>query len=163
MVGLAELVQGIVVETRTKTWLGSYFYSDRIYLDMERDIEGLPHTIINVQHPLNEMSRMTLIGISAGIIRMALSIIHSIGHLLAAIFTFDKGHLVHAAKGGCEFLRGLIEATPFVGRAFANYYGSHGYWWIIKIYNPASPDSLDRHMNHWRDFRENRPTGYVMA
>ena len=104
-----------------------------------------------------------MIGIAAGITRMVLSVIHIIGHLLMACITWDKGHCYHAAKGGCEFLRGLIESIPFAGRAFARIYFNHGIWWMIKIYNPDEPDSLDTQTNEWAELKQNRPTGYIIA
>jgi hypothetical protein len=94
---------------------------------------------------------------------MALAVIHSIGHLFAAILTLDKGHCYHAGKGGCEFLRGAIEATPFLGRRFANTYYENGLWWMLKIYNPNRPDSLDRHTGKWSHLKEVRPGGYIVA
>jgi hypothetical protein len=75
--------------------------------------------------------------------------------LLAALFTFEKGHLYHAAKGSCEFLRELIESLPFIGRKFACYCVIYGDWWIIKIYNPNKPG--------WEGVKPSLPTGYVIA
>lgn len=147
---LHDLTRGIVVETTTETWTGKLFYSDRIVYE-----NYFPN-----QSTLNELTTIIVIGIAAGIARMALAIIHSIGHLFAALITWNKGHLIHAAKGGCEFLRGFIEAIPFLGRVFSLYYNSKGYWWMIKIYNPNHPDSLDKWTDNWKTLKENRPTGY---
>ncbi|NGX60531.1 MAG: hypothetical protein KR126chlam3_01707 [Chlamydiae bacterium] len=153
MPSIGDLCKGIVVETRTQSWTGPYFYSDK------------EHTGIDYYNGplLNELSRVFIIGIAAGITRMALAVIHCVGHLFMAVVTLSKGHSFHVAKGGCEFLRGLIEAIPFAGRKFANLYFEHGEWWIIKIYNPDDPDSLDRYADHWKGLRKNRPTAYVQA
>ena len=156
----ANLLRGIVVESRTPSFLGSYFYSDKIYYD---EVYTLQHgdVAIQLQPLLNEASTITIIGIAAGLTRMALAIIHNIGHFFAFIVTWNKGHLIHIAKGSCEFLRGLIEAIPFIGRSFANSYYQNGTWWMIKIYNPDSPDSLDRAQKNWVEFATRiRPTGY---
>lgn len=160
MLTFGDLLSGIVIETRTKSWLGPYFYSDQIY--DTRDIDDPSRTWADgYQSPLNELSRVSVIGIAAGIARMALAVIHTLGHLLAAPLTLNFGHFYHAAKGGAEFLRGAIEAIPFVGRWFAGWFVVNGRWWMIKIYNPESPDSLDRASNLWRSLKELRPTGYV--
>jgi hypothetical protein len=155
MTSFVDLARGIVVETNTRSWTGPLFYSDKAYSEEP--------SFYFTQHPLNEGAKIPVIGIAAGITRMALATIHTLGHLFVAVVKLDKGHLYHAAKGGCEFLRGFIEAIPFAGRSFARYYYEHGYWWIIKIYNPDFPDSLDRHENLWSGLKKGRPTGYVMA
>jgi hypothetical protein len=156
---ISDLFQGVVVETKAKSLMGPLFYSDKSY---EESFDCYGNTFIS-QPWLNDLAKYPVIGIAAGVMRMALAIIHSIGHLLAALITFDKGHCFHAAKGGCEFLRGLIEAIPLVGRAFANFYSRYGNWWILKIYNPNAPDSLDHHLNLWDSIKHNRPSGYVTA
>jgi len=88
MTGISDLAQGIVVETRTKSWLGNYFYSDRIHHSHSQ--QGMD-TSIEMDPFLNELARQPVFGIVAGITRMALAIIHTVGHLLAALVTFDKG------------------------------------------------------------------------
>lgn len=150
-----DLMQGIVVETNVPALMGSWFYSDRMY-------DPTP-TSIEIQTPLNKLSTVKIIGIAAGITRMALAVIHSIGHLFAALITFKKGHAWHAAKGACEFLRGFIEAIPFIGRRFANFYYREGDWWIIKIYNPEKPDTLDEYADNWSSLKTNRPTAYFVG
>lgn len=155
------LLHGIVVETKTESWTGPYLYSDYV------EHKQVPC--------LNCFAKVPLLGNIAGIIRMALSIIHIVGHLLAACVTWDKGHLIHAAKGCTEFLRGLIESIPIVGQIFAQCYnpghdwcfwndpgfenGDPDYtpeqsasWWMIKIYNPQKPDYLDNGMSKWANF-----------
>jgi len=162
MMGISDLVQGIVIETRTKPWLGNCFYSDKIHYDLFDD-SRVDSTLLVKEPFLNELARRPIIGIAAGIIRMALAIIHTVGHLLAALATFDKGHCYHAAKGGCEFLRGFIESLPIAGRVFSKYYYQAGEWWMIKIYNPDDTDTLDRFAGLWQNFRQNRPTAYITA
>ncbi len=153
ILAITDLLQGIVIETTTrKSWTGDLIYSDR-----RHDQDGIP------TYGLNELATQPIIGRAGGILRMALSVIHSLGHLFMALVTWNKGHCVHAAKGACEFLRGLIEAIPFLGTKFAREYGAAGEWWIIKIYNPQAPDSLDHYTNFWRSLRENRPTAYIVA
>lgn len=152
----ADLLQGIVVETKTGTLLGPCFYSDKMH--ETHWLNSVPP-----QPALNEFAMIPVVGIAAGIVRMAFAIIHIVGHLFAALFTLNKGHCFHAAKGGCEFLRGFIEAIPFAGRMFAQQYYRHGEWWIIKIYNPDSPDTLDIYTDHWRHLKQTRPSGYVTA
>lgn len=141
-----------VVETQANSWTGYYLYSDFLYRQDQQ---------ASVDSTLNKCARIPVIGILAGIARMALAIIHTIGHLFAAAFTLEKGHLYHALKGCCEFIRGMIEATPIVGRVFSYYYSSPSKaqqadnqenirsWWIIKMYNPHNPDPLDRVMQGW--------------
>jgi hypothetical protein len=159
-----DLLQGIVVETKTKSFLGPLFYSDKKCYNEMGVLYGANYlNTFTHQSTLNELSRIYVIGIAAGVTRMALATIHTLGHLFAAAITFDKGHCFHAAKGACEFLRGLIEAIPIAGRIFANHYVEDGYWWMIKIYNPNAPDSLDISQSQWSQFKVARPTGYVVA
>ncbi len=132
-------------------------YSDRSYEKYQAPVA------CSTQPLLNDMSKISVVGIFAGITRVALAAIHTVGHLFAALFTFNQGHLYHAAKGGCEMLKGTIEAIPFVGRKFARAYTEHGLWWIIKIYNPENPDSLDLNQGLWKNFKQERPNGYVFA
>jgi hypothetical protein len=149
---ISSLLHGMVFETQVESITGEYLYSDFAMGKGEKD------TL------LNRLVRMPFIGILAGVVRVALGIIHTVGHLLASIFTCKKGHLFHAAKGGCEILRGLIEMIPIIGRIFAGCYGapyhdSSDYmdigsraWWMIKIYNPTKPDGLDQWMDNWVGF-----------
>lgn len=160
---ISDLLSGAVVETKAKSLTGPLFYSDKIIYSEDRDDGNWQPQYCRQQSVLNELSRVWVVGIAAGVIRMALAIIHTTGHLFAALFTFDKGHLFHAAKGGCEFLRGFIESIPVIGRKFAQYYVNDGMWWMIKIYNPNKPDGLDLHANRWQEFKQLRPTGYVVA
>lgn len=154
---ISGLFNGVVVETRTESWTGPYLYSDYASSNAAWDSDAHKDTT------LNNIVRIPVLGILGGIIRMALSIIHTIGHLVAAVVTGDKGHLYHAAKGGCEFIRGAIETLPGIGRIFAftydNPYACNSpyptrSWWIIKIYNPEKPDGVDEVAGHWLGFPE---------
>lgn len=158
---------GYVVETKAPSWSGRFLYSDCSV--------GKPDYVTiddKTEHDtfLNKWSRIAFIGIFAGIARVAIAIIHTLGHLFAACFTRQKGHLFHAAKGASELLRGLLEAIPVGGRIFASAYNPVGCgrstvepdlergrtWWILKIYNPASPDAFDCWMNNWRPSHDSK-------
>ena len=146
---LSALLHGIVVETTVPSPTGNILYSDYATVNGQKD------------SLLNKCAKIPFVGIVAGIARMALGILHTLGHLFAALVTLNKGHLYHAAKGACEILRGGIEALPIIGRIFANTYNSQGTpweedgvrsWWMIKIYNPEKPDGLDKWMRNWACF-----------
>lgn len=150
-----NLLQGVVVETSTGSWSGYLLYSDPSYRE-----DGS----VKTQPFLNKMATKNVIGIAAGIFRMALAIIHCVGHLFAALVTFNKGHLFHVGKGGCEFLKGFTEAIPYIGRAFANIYYDNGVlWWMIKIYNPECPDAIDKKTCEWKSFKKYRPSAYFVG
>lgn len=157
MISVVDILQGVVVETRTTSLTGPLFYSDRKHEYYEYNTFSYPQSF------LNSLSTIPVIGMLAGITRMVLAVIHTVGHLFAALITINKGHCYHALKGGCEFLRGFIEAIPLLGRKFAQDYCRSGQWWIIKIYNPDAPDSLDEYANFWNNLKQNRPSGYVVA
>lgn len=149
---LSGLFHGLVMETTVESWTGDFLYSDYATGKGEKN------------STLNTAVEIPFVGILAGVMRVVLGIIHSIGHLIAALVTGKKGHLFHAAKGGCEILRGLIEALPIIGRIFANLYNSNPWydpedigtqcWWMIKIYNPLKADGLDQWMDNWNRFPE---------
>ena len=178
-ISLSHLLNGIVVETNAESLTGSVLYSDvrhtKLYPNVyygrheSSDRVGFYHSGLYHLAPsppyLNKVAQIPVIGIVAGITRVALGALHTLGHLFAALITQNKGHLWHAAKGGCEMIRGLIEAIPLVGRIFANTYGipcSLDYlfsltdnrfcWWMIKMYNPEKPDALDSFVNNWNAF-----------
>lgn len=150
------LLNGMVVETTAESWTGEYLYSDyaTLYGAAEKDSF------------LNKWAKIPMLGIFVGITRIALGIIHTIGHLISYLYTQNRGHLFHAAKGCCEILRGFIEATPLIGRVFANLYNPNillvewdpadgngaRSWWMLKIYNPDKPDGLDKWMGNWKNF-----------
>jgi hypothetical protein len=153
------LLHGMVLETTAESWTGEYLYSDFSTSAQRKGCEK--------DTTLNGLVKIPLLGNVAAVGRIALGIIHVIGHLLAAAVTFNKGHLFHASKGVCEIFRGVIEAIPLIGRIFANFYNSIPIemsearcWWMIKIYNPNKPDGLDHYMNQWKGFS---PTFYVKA
>lgn len=149
-----SLFAGLIVETNVGSLTGKYLYSDFA------SGRGQKNT------PLNTIVKIPVIGIAGGIARIGLGIIHTFGHLIAALVTLKKGHLYHAAKGGCEILRGTIETTPLIGRIFANTYNGipcsdffainasigNRSWWMLKIYDPAKPDGLDQWMGNWRNW-----------
>lgn len=151
---LSGLLYGMIVETNATSWTGDYLYSDFATGKGEKN------------SALNDIAQIPIVGIGAGFIRIALGIIHTVGHLLAAAYTGNKGHLFHAAKGICEALRGCIEAIPIIGRIFAHlytlsffgagteahYYADQRSWWMMKIYNPNQPDGLDKWMNNWINY-----------
>ncbi len=150
-----DLLDGVVVETNTKSLTGPLFYSDKMHDEFQS---------FTVQHHLLDyLATVPILGVVAGVIRVVLSLFHIIAHTVLAICTRDKGHGYHVAKGACEFLRGLIQSIPIVGHKFTRWYNQHGEWWIIKIYNPDAPDSLDEYSNKWNSIKENRPTAYIIA
>lgn len=141
-----KLLHGIVLETEVKSVTGKFLYSDFA------TGRGEKNTM------LNDVVKYPLIGIVAGVARVGLAIIHTFGHLIGALLTFKVGHLFHASKGVVEGLRGIIEATPVIGRIFANMYNFNAHtgdcrsWWMIKIYNPQERDGLDQYMGNWEYF-----------
>lgn len=166
--------EGIVVETTEINLLGSFFYSDCSVGNPENNSAKGKMEQVPV---LNKLSRIPVMGIFMGIARIALAIIHSLGHLFIFCVRPTKGHLFHAAKGACELLRGIIEAMPLIGRIFASIYNPTGCgrakldadhesgrtWWILKIYNPRKPDPVDRWMVNWYPRKDDhgRPIRYT--
>jgi hypothetical protein len=137
----------VVVETTIESWTGPFLYSD---YSTENGQADYPRFYAQ-DSLLNKAVRLPFVGIFAGITRVALGIIHSFGHLIAASLTFKKGHLFHALKGGCETVRGLIEFLPIIGRLFAYSMstfsleedGEGRRWWMMKIFNPRKIDGID--------------------
>lgn len=146
-----DFLHGIVFETTTQSLLGSWLYSDR-RCDGE---ESEPHPF------LNRWAQIPVLGRLAGLTRMALAIVHILGHLFCGLITWKKGHFSHALKGTCEFVKGWIELIPFVGYFFAQTYAKEGYYWMVKIYHPLNPDSLDVHNGYWHNLRHARSHAYV--
>ncbi len=163
-----------IYRTNITSLTGPYFYSDQAFgiqkfldidLTITRSREEFKHigSYDKIQDPaLNKLARIPLLGLVAGIVRIALGVIHILGHLLAAPFAREQGNLGHAAKGGCEILRGVIESIPIIGRIFANTYSPDphtaksrlgiscsGNYFIMKIYNASRPDTLDQYSNNW--------------
>lgn len=158
-----------IYRTNITSLTGPYFYSDQAFgiqkfldidLTITRGREEFKHigSYTEIQDPaLNKLARIPLLGIVAGIGRIALGVIHILGHLLAAPFAREQGNLGHAAKGGCEIVRGGIESIPIIGRIFVNTYSpdSHtaksigriscsGNYFMMNIYNASRPDTLDQ-------------------
>lgn len=160
------LLVGMVVETRTRSYTGEYLlYSDYGSIEVYTQARGRH---FETQDPLlNQIARWgspLFLNVLVGITRIVVAVFHIIGHLFAALITQDKGHLYHAAKGGCEALRGLIEMIPIIGNLFSAFYsvsclsyGNSRSWWMIKIYNPDRPDVIDRVGELGFDDRESGP------
>ena len=198
---VSNLLRGMVVQTDKESWTGKYIYSDFYYEAVRdevfwrsptsdtsyyRQMEDSGHVIhydmlglaaICQNSTLNEMAKIPILGIAAGVIRSALSVIHILAHLFVAFAKRERGHVYHALKGGCEFIRGIIESLPIIGRIFSYIYckkisyffsstmrefKTHS-WWILKIYNPNKPDLLDRYANNWQYFRNTRPNAFIIA
>ncbi len=157
---VGRLLNGIVVESRISSRTGQYLYSGHA-------VDGDGNITQNTF--LNNLAYVPVLGILAGVARIALGIIHVLGHLVAALFTLNgKGHLYHAAKGGCEIIRGLIEALPIIGNIVSCIHGGCGQsdrssWWMIKMYNPDHPDGVDRSTGCYVDFKRMYPGSYFRA
>jgi len=147
---ISGLKHGMVVETDVKSVTGKLLYSD---FKVIHDENG---THLN-ESPLSTAVKFPVVGIAAAVGRVALGIIHTLGHLFAAMVTLKKGHLFHAAKGACETLKGIFEAIPLAGRIHAfgfNLQNGHRPFWMMKIYNPKQPDEVDHTMKLWTEFPE---------
>lgn len=160
MITISGLLNGIVVETDIGSFTGKYLYSDYIQGPKYGHRVGVKQEYYNKDSALNKLAKIPVLGVAAGVARIALGIIHAIGHLIAALITLQNGHLYHACKGLCEILRGSIESIPVIGNLFAIKYHdipscqcgccSPCYsWWMIKIYNPQIPDDLDKYISDW--------------
>ncbi|KKK67694.1 hypothetical protein LCGC14_2951500 [marine sediment metagenome] len=156
MLSFSDLLQGIVIETKLPSWSGKILYSDT-----EHDLLGR----LQVEYSdLDHIASVPIVGVVAGITRVALAVLHMVNHTFALIFTLDSRHCIHLAKGGCEFLKGLIQSIPIAGHLFTrSWMKNKGEWWIIKIYNPNDSDTLDAHANFWRQLKQNRPNAYIIA
>jgi hypothetical protein len=97
-----------------------------------------------------------VIGTAVGIIKIAFAALHMLSHSSALVFTLDRRHFAHLAKGLCELSKAIIQSIPIIGNIFAYLWIGrlNGKWWMIKIYNPKSPDSLDIHANYWKSLRQ---------
>lgn len=98
-----------VSSSDVNSFTGKYLYSDFVTGGEKENI-------------LNSWAKIPVIGIAVCVAKVALGIIHTFGHLFAALFTLKKGHLFHASKGACETLKATIGALPIVGRIFVNCY-----------------------------------------
>jgi len=81
-----------ILETQVASFTGEWLYSDFSTHCSDGGYDK--------DTKLNCLVRLPLLGIMGGVIRISLGIIHTLGHLVVALFTMDKGHLYHAAKGG---------------------------------------------------------------
>jgi hypothetical protein len=148
------------VASSCNSWTGKYLYSDSIVqMNCECGLTN-PYDDTGVSS-LNKLVRTPIVGRLAGISRIALAIIHIIGHTLAGIITQNRDHFIHVAKGCLELVRAAIESTPILGLIFSikydghfEFFPSHGSrsvyfddfhtcnseehvrFWIMKIYHP---------------------------
>lgn len=161
-----NLLQGIVIEnTLPLTWTGELLYSDKDYDYLGKNIIT-GKMMIEESYPFSDyLAMIPIIGIAAGITRIAFAALHMLNHSLAFVFSLDRRHFAHLAKGLCELFKAAIQSTPIIGNIFAYLWVCKlkGFWWMIKIYNPNSPDSLDIHADYWRSLKQNRPTAYITA
>lgn len=158
----------VILTTTRESITGPFLYSDYYGEEIfDRGQKNIYQTTF-----LNEFACLPVVGRLAGLIRMALAVIHIIGHCFAMLGTLDKGHLFHAAKGACEFARGAIEIIPIIGFIFSMnttsiypldfrsicYYDcdldrdpkTTGFFFLIKIYNPRHADLVDRYCTWYR-------------
>ncbi len=160
MLSFSDLLKGIVIETKLPSWSGKILYSDTVHHAEHYE----DHSLMVEYSNLDYIASVPIVGVAAGITRVALAVLHMLNHTLALIFTFDSRHCIHLAKGGCEFLKGLIQSVPIVGHLFArSWMENEGEWWIIKIYDPDKPDTLDAHANFWQTLKRTRPSAYIIA
>lgn len=138
----------MILRTNCDAWTGNIIYSDSSFYTGDHWGE-----ISEERRPaLNHLAAVPVVGILAGGIRIALAIIHILGHSLAALVLWDRGHLPHVIKGGAELVRGVIEVIPVIGRLFSWVYdaqepwighncGMHNEWqhtfFLVKIYVPS--------------------------
>lgn len=167
MIGVSifsNLANGIVVENTLHSWTGDLLYSDTGYDQFQ--------SIYPQNSVLDHLASKPFIGILGGIIRVALAAFHILVHTLSLIFTFDFRHFMHIAKGGCELLKGIIQSIPIIGHWFSHSWLHEwkGAWWMIKIYNPNKPDSLDEysrnfdpHQDYWNALKTSRPSAYICS
>jgi hypothetical protein len=152
---------GLIFETKCLSFTGYFIYSDTYAVVPSKQKTDAPtEMMIPV---LNQWAAIPILGILAGITRVALAAIHILGHLLATLVYRNKGHLMHAAKGVAELLRGAIEAVPFLGRGFVWLFDAPGInrfrayrknneplvcfaFFLIKIRNPRHLDYVDHAM-----------------
>lgn len=133
----SEPCLGLVFQTDVKSPLSSILYSDSesftpASCSLEQGFEKIPF--------LSKAAVIPFIGTIAGIIRCTLALFHTIGHLFAALVTFNQGHLMHAVKGGAELIRGMIEAIPAIGTLFAVAIDAHTH-----KYPPLADAHFHRH------------------
>ena len=106
-----------IINTNTVSWTGSILYSDAHEVNANR--EGYSTKRVVKQSFLNNWAMVPVLGIGAGAFRVVLAIIHTLGHLAAAVIQQNLEHTSHAMKGCAELLRGLIEMVPIAGRVFS--------------------------------------------
>lgn len=98
-------------ETNTQSYTGQILYSDCLDIhNLQKDETHRPF--------LNKLAIIPVVESLAGVARFVLSIIHMIGHTLAALLTWNKEHFYHVVKGAAELVRGIIEMIPIIGTIF---------------------------------------------
>ncbi len=105
--------------SKTTSWTGPYLYQPNATQLVKDAQQGFDKAIFNKGNILAVGAQVPCIGSLAGVTRMALAVIHCIGHLVAAAMTCDSGHLYHTLRGTISFAQGAIESIPFIGRIFA--------------------------------------------
>ena len=153
------------LQVNTGSWTGKFLYSDcynvRIPEGKYEGSEGIPYPEDFSFHKpeipfLNRFANVPVFGRLAGVCRVALAIIHSLGHLFAALCTQNKDHLKHAVKGGTELLRGMIEMIPVIGLLFSwvvnatfdlrpnhSTYSYSNTFFLVKLTNQSQLDKID--------------------
>lgn len=148
------------VTTNCDSFTGRFIYSDCY---SHRKLSITPPGLSRLSFPskkhvypiLNWIALVPIIGGVAGIVRFVLAIFHTIGHLFAALLTWNKGHLAHSLKGCSEMLRGVIETIPIAGQFFAwahvdidrflvfEHVQHFASFFLMKLYNPKKIDAVD--------------------
>lgn len=133
--------------TSCESWTGNIIYSDSyVQLGNHHDITDWEERPL-----LNHLAAVPVVGSLAGGIRVALAVIHILGHSLAAVVLWNREHLFHVIKGGAELIRGIIEVIPVIGRIFSWTYDAQLPWFhdcgahtqeratffLVKVYNPV--------------------------
>jgi hypothetical protein len=150
----------MILTTRSESWTGKILYSDAYAEIPANDYDALDPS--NDERPvLNQLAAVPILGYLAAVARIALSLIHIMGHTFAACVFRDRGHFCHVAKGGAELLRGIVEILPVFGRIFSWAYDAKQpschrcdaqgvkkiSCFLIKIRNPDKLDKIDHVLN----------------
>lgn len=150
-----------VLFTTTGSITGNILYSDT-YVQRTIPSEGTAPVTLSKKPFLNRLAVIPILGSAVGVFRVALAVVHIVGHLFAALIFWDSGHLKHVAKGSAEFLRGSIEAIPFVGNIFVFWFDAQVPYFIesmepqpfyaasvflVKISHPNRRDHIDEYID----------------
>lgn len=152
-----RLFDMLFLKSRRESLTGKLLYSDTYIQFPKADSQEK----MKMQMPLlNKLAAMPFIGHFSGIFRSLFAVVHIAVHLVLALFYWEREHLAHVVKGCAEFVRGIIETLPFVGRLFAWTYGPPAFplkflnskrakseeearCFLVKITNPDKLDKLD--------------------